>query len=208
MPKLFFPKHRTVWKPKVGLRNYVLNNYQCTDGGRHCYVIMNIYSWYPTMVNEMLFVIEGVSPSEYTCVPMQGSGSFALESVLTTTVPKLGGKVRVLDDSSFMNLSHYLQFDNCSDVFCFISSFNVPEPFHLLISWPSLSVPPLLPPRSPHLCDDPVGSHPLAFATSSSHCIVQPLKPIRWLGRRQNETYFLQKLLILTWISRKLLDSL
>ena len=80
------------------------------------------------MVNEMLFVIEGVSPSEFTCVPMQGSGSFALESVLTTTVPKVGGKVRVLDDSSFMNLSHYLQFDNCSDVFCFISSFNVPEP--------------------------------------------------------------------------------
>ena len=61
-----------------------------------------------------------------------------------------------------------------------------PNQSNLLISWPSLSVPPLLPPRSPHLCDDPVGSHPLALATSSSHCIVQPLKPVVWQKTKWN----------------------
>ena len=38
-------------------------------------------------------MISGVSTSEYTAVPMQGSGTFAVESVFQTTVPRTGGKV-------------------------------------------------------------------------------------------------------------------
>ena len=45
--------------------------------------------------------LAGVSTSEYTAVPMQGSGTFAVESVFQTTVPRTNGKVRVLKLSNW-----------------------------------------------------------------------------------------------------------
>ena len=62
--------------------------------------------------------------------------------------------------SSSKELPLYLHFGNCCDVFSFISSFDVPEPFR-----PSKSAPPLHPPRSPHFSDVPVSSHPLHHRT-------------------------------------------
>ena len=38
---------------------------------------------------------------EFTAVPMQGSGTFAIESVLQTAVPRQRGKVR--NNSAIMN---------------------------------------------------------------------------------------------------------
>lgn len=35
-------------------------------------------------------LIVGVSGLEYTCVPLQGSGTYAIEAVLTSTVPRTG----------------------------------------------------------------------------------------------------------------------
>ena len=37
--------------------------------------------------------VTGVSTEEYTAVPMQGSGTFSVESVFQTAVPRSGGKV-------------------------------------------------------------------------------------------------------------------
>ena len=43
-------------------------------------------------VRQALVELANVSNDEFTCVPMQGSGTFAIESVLTSTVP-CNGKV-------------------------------------------------------------------------------------------------------------------
>jgi hypothetical protein len=39
-----------------------------------------------------------VSKDEWTAVPMQGSGTFAVEAVIQTATPRTGGKVRTFDD--------------------------------------------------------------------------------------------------------------
>jgi aspartate aminotransferase-like enzyme len=39
-----------------------------------------------------------VSKDEWTAVPMQGSGTFAVEAVIQTATPRTGGKVRTFVD--------------------------------------------------------------------------------------------------------------
>ena len=46
--------------------------------------------------------LSGVSASDYSCVPMQGSGTFALEAVLSTTVPRDGGKETMQGENIFL----------------------------------------------------------------------------------------------------------
>lgn len=41
----------------------------------------------------LVFLLVEVSKDEFTCVPIQGSGTFAVEAVFQTAVPRQGGKV-------------------------------------------------------------------------------------------------------------------
>ena len=50
------------------------------------------YSHFATCL--IILFLLGVSVEEFTAVPMQGSGTFAIESVLQTAIPRQGGKVR------------------------------------------------------------------------------------------------------------------
>ena len=75
-----------------------------------------------------------MSQSSYSCVPMQGSGSFAIESVLTTTVPRNGGKVRtcaVCTVVKFNMFAFHLLFNVMLNVcarqvvFCYLTMFTL-----------------------------------------------------------------------------------
>ena len=46
--------------------------------------------------NFLLFLLEGVSDSYYTTIPVQGSGTFAVEAVFHSAVPKSYGKVGLI----------------------------------------------------------------------------------------------------------------
>nr|XP_039254215.1 2-aminoethylphosphonate--pyruvate transaminase-like [Styela clava] len=52
-------------------------------------------------VRKKLLEIANVGDEVFTVVPMQGSGTFALESAFTTTIPRNDGKVLILDNGSY-----------------------------------------------------------------------------------------------------------
>lgn len=52
-------------------------------------------------VRERLLKIAGVNSSEFTCVLMQGSGTFGVEGVLTTVVPKTAGKLLIASNGAY-----------------------------------------------------------------------------------------------------------
>lgn len=52
-------------------------------------------------IRSKLLGIAGVSPEEYTAVLLQGSGTYAVEAVLTTTTPREGGKVFIIENGSY-----------------------------------------------------------------------------------------------------------
>ncbi|XP_062503061.1 2-aminoethylphosphonate--pyruvate transaminase-like [Corticium candelabrum] len=52
-------------------------------------------------IRRKLVELAGLSTDLFTCVPVQGSGTYALESVLTTTVPRQGGRVLALTNGAY-----------------------------------------------------------------------------------------------------------
>ena len=52
-------------------------------------------------IRRKLVELAGLSTDSFTCVPVQGSGTYALESVLTTTVPRRGGRVLALTNGAY-----------------------------------------------------------------------------------------------------------
>ena len=52
-------------------------------------------------IRSRLLGIAGVSPEEYTAILLQGSGTYAVEAVLTTTTPREGGKVLIIENGSY-----------------------------------------------------------------------------------------------------------
>ena len=51
--------------------------------------------------------VTGVSTEEYTAVPMQGSGTFSVESVFQTAVPRTNGKVGKTTCDRACNISNH-----------------------------------------------------------------------------------------------------
>ncbi|EDO36761.1 predicted protein [Nematostella vectensis] len=52
-------------------------------------------------IRSKLLEIAGVSQAEYTAIPLQGSGTYAVEAVITTATPKTGGKLLVIVNGSY-----------------------------------------------------------------------------------------------------------
>ncbi|XP_058965342.2 2-aminoethylphosphonate--pyruvate transaminase-like [Pocillopora verrucosa] len=52
-------------------------------------------------IRSRLLEIAGVSPEVFTTVLLQGSGTYAVEAVLTTTTPREGGKVFIIECGSY-----------------------------------------------------------------------------------------------------------
>ncbi|XP_038074738.1 2-aminoethylphosphonate--pyruvate transaminase-like [Patiria miniata] len=52
-------------------------------------------------IRSRLVELAGVSSDDYTCVPVQGSGTFAIEAVFTSTIPRTNGKVLVLENGAY-----------------------------------------------------------------------------------------------------------
>ncbi|CEP00195.1 hypothetical protein PBRA_007929 [Plasmodiophora brassicae] len=52
-------------------------------------------------VRKRILEVAGVSPAEYTCVIMQGSGTFGVESVLTSAVPRESGKLLIMSNGVY-----------------------------------------------------------------------------------------------------------
>ncbi|XP_014667500.1 PREDICTED: 2-aminoethylphosphonate--pyruvate transaminase-like isoform X2 [Priapulus caudatus] len=70
-------------------------------------------------IREKLLDVAGVDPSQYTCVPLQGSGTYALEAVISSTVPRQGGKVLVLANGAYgMRVSRICKAHNIDHVLC------------------------------------------------------------------------------------------
>lgn len=58
-------------------------------------------------IRDQLLKIANVESSTWTAVPMQGSGTFAVEAVLQTSIPRKNGKV------SFKNVLPCMRVSNC-----------------------------------------------------------------------------------------------
>ncbi|XP_041353312.1 2-aminoethylphosphonate--pyruvate transaminase-like [Gigantopelta aegis] len=54
-------------------------------------------------IRSKLLQIAGVSSDAFTCIPLQGSGTFAVEAVLQTTVPRQQGKVLIAANGAYGN---------------------------------------------------------------------------------------------------------
>jgi len=52
-------------------------------------------------IRSKLLEVAGVSPNEYSVVPIQGSGTYAVESVLTTATPKKGAKLLIVVSGAY-----------------------------------------------------------------------------------------------------------
>lgn len=52
-------------------------------------------------VRKSLVDLGNLSHADYTAIPMQGSGTFAVESVITTFVPKANGKLLIVSNGSY-----------------------------------------------------------------------------------------------------------
>lgn len=52
-------------------------------------------------IRRKLLEIAGVSPEEYSSILLQGSGTYAVEAVLTTTTPREGGKVFIIENGAY-----------------------------------------------------------------------------------------------------------
>ena len=52
-------------------------------------------------IRSSLIVLAKVPKSEYTSIPIQGSGTFAVEAAITTSVPKKGGKLLVIFNGAY-----------------------------------------------------------------------------------------------------------
>lgn len=72
-------------------------------------------------LRKKLVEIAGVSTEEYTAVPMQGSGTFAIESVFQTAVPRSGGKVLILENGAYGKRMG--KICECMGIDCHIESF-------------------------------------------------------------------------------------
>nr|KAG5712900.1 hypothetical protein BaRGS_007497 [Batillaria attramentaria] len=53
------------------------------------------------LIRSRLVQVAGVSEDTFTCVPIQGSGTFAVEAVIQTGVPRSGGKVLILENGAY-----------------------------------------------------------------------------------------------------------
>ncbi|XP_070577875.1 2-aminoethylphosphonate--pyruvate transaminase-like [Ptychodera flava] len=60
-------------------------------------------------IRRKLLDIAGASPDKYTSVLMQGSGTFAIEAVLSTTIPRKAGKILVLENGSYGRLTDMIR---------------------------------------------------------------------------------------------------
>lgn len=52
-------------------------------------------------IRSKLLEIAGVSEDDYTTVPLQGSGTFAVEAVIGTTIPRESGKILVITNGAY-----------------------------------------------------------------------------------------------------------
>ena len=52
-------------------------------------------------IRRKLLEIANLDPDIYTAVPLQGSGTYAVESVFQTTVPRNGGKVFIMANGAY-----------------------------------------------------------------------------------------------------------
>ncbi|XP_071832712.1 2-aminoethylphosphonate--pyruvate transaminase-like isoform X2 [Apostichopus japonicus] len=52
-------------------------------------------------IREKLVVFAGVTEDVYTCVPIQGSGTFAVEAVMNTTTDKKNSRVLIIDNGRY-----------------------------------------------------------------------------------------------------------
>uniref|UniRef100_T1JE68 Alanine--glyoxylate aminotransferase n=1 Tax=Strigamia maritima TaxID=126957 RepID=T1JE68_STRMM len=52
-------------------------------------------------IREQLLHIAGVSSTKFTAIPLQGSGTYAIEGVLQTATPRIGGKVLVIANGAY-----------------------------------------------------------------------------------------------------------
>ena len=70
--------------------------------------------------SELLNVAE-VSPAEFATIPVQGSGTYAIEAVLTTVVPREKAKVFIIASGAYgrrmVQIAEVLQYDKVSFIF-------------------------------------------------------------------------------------------
>ena len=52
-------------------------------------------------IRQKLLEVAGVSPSEYTAIPVQGSGTYAVEAVLTSCTPRNEGRVLIIESGAY-----------------------------------------------------------------------------------------------------------
>jgi 2-aminoethylphosphonate-pyruvate transaminase len=82
-------------------------------------------------VRRRLLDIAGVREPEYTAIPMQGSGTFAIESVLSTVVPSDGKILLIINGSYGKRMAQICGVQNINDVTVVYSEDTLPDPDEL-----------------------------------------------------------------------------
>ena len=73
-------------------------------------------------IRSRLLELACVSPDTFATIPVQGSGTYAVEAVLSTVVPRKNGKVLILVNGAYgrrmIQIVDYMQCDKVCCNFC------------------------------------------------------------------------------------------
>ncbi len=121
-----------------------------------------------------LLSLAGVEKGAYECIPLQGSGTYAVEAVLTSTVPR-DGKVLIIINGAYGH--RMVKICETADVPC--TSLEFPED-----CWPELS------PVAEMLDTDPSITHVAVVHCETTTGIVNPLQELGNMVHDKGRLFF------------------
>ena len=69
-------------------------------------------------IRQRVLEVAGISTDDFTMIPIQGSGTFAIEGVIQTMIPRTGGKLLIATSGSYGlrmgQITKYLDIDTVS----------------------------------------------------------------------------------------------
>ena len=125
-------------------------------------------------IRDGLLALAGVAKGEYEAVPMQGSGTFAVEAVLTSTIPH-DGKVLVIINGAYGH--RMVKICNTAGVAC--TALEFPED-----SCPDIGI------VAGALDTDPSISHVAVVHCETTTGIVNPIRELGHLARSKGRIFF------------------
>ncbi|XP_071833004.1 2-aminoethylphosphonate--pyruvate transaminase-like isoform X1 [Apostichopus japonicus] len=103
-----YPADKKLFTPGPLTTSATVKSVMLRDVGSRCEEMKSNTSW----IRQKLVEIAGVSSDKYTCVPLQGSGSYTVEAVLNTTSKKDNARVLIIVNGRYgrrmMSMCEYM----------------------------------------------------------------------------------------------------